>query len=187
MVQIHCEISEPVLPIVLFGVFVRLPEELILRCVLQSVSEAFRPLATKSCYFSSIAFFWINFSNTFMFTSVAPACSQELNGHKLAWWTVCDGHGANVLNIHRSDQQIIHSGVRSWNQKVLICWLKEDMLLPDRFCCQYPSPWDSHCCISVHVVPVVIVLRNAGRNWRVMADLLSEVFIVLADEFKGFT
>ena len=83
MVQIHCEICEPVLPIVLLGVFVSFPDKFILCCMLQPIFQALRPFATESGYFSSIAFLVKNFADTFVFTRVAPTGSFEFNRHKL--------------------------------------------------------------------------------------------------------
>jgi hypothetical protein len=48
-------------------------------------------------------------------------------------------------------------------------------------------PTDTHLSVGVHMVLVVIVLGNTCTHRWVMRNLLSEVLVVLADQFESFT
>ena len=61
------------------------------------------------------------------------------------------------------------------------------MLVANRICSEYTSPWDTHRCVCVHVVLIILVLSNASTHRWVMTDLFCEVFEVMTNQLECFT
>lgn len=92
-----------------------------------------------------------------------------------------------MLYVHRSKQEVIYGGHWPSDQIVFIVCLEVHMLVADRHCLEGTGPTDTHVRVGVHMVLVVIVLSDAGRNGRMVADLLREVAIVFANQLEGLT
>jgi hypothetical protein len=61
-----------------------------------------------------------------------PALSSEFNWADHARLTVLDGHGADMLDVHLAQEQVIHGGLRSTYQIVLILLLQVYVLVAYR-------------------------------------------------------
>ena len=176
VVQVHCKLSKEVLPVVLLRERITLPQQAFSSANFAidlvapgPVEGSLFVIAALICKYSAVHF---------MTARISPTCGLKLDGANHVGLAVLDRHCAHMLNVHIAKKKVVHRGCGPTNQVVFVKRLQMHMLKPnwDRF--ESARPGDAHLGIRVHMVLVVLTLRNAGRDWRVVANLLSKVLVV---------
>ena len=85
----------------------------------------------------------------------------EVSGTEHFCLAVLHCHSADVLNIHRAEDQVVHSCVGAPYYVMFIMAFEIDMLVANRSSSKCTSPANAHCRVCVHVVFVVLIFSDA--------------------------
>lgn len=180
VVQVHCKLSKEVVPVVLLRERIALPQE-----AFSATNFAIDLVAPGTDESSALVFAALVCEDSaihLMTTRISPTCGLKLDGANHVGFAVLDCHCAHVLNVHITKEEVVHCGRGPANQVVLVECLKMHMLEPDGDSFESARPGDAHLGVRVHMVFVVLTLRNTGRDRRMVANLLGKVLVVWPDK-----